>query len=87
MRSFCTAKIIQFFGKDNGLFFDFGTSFAIDGLSAPHKHNDAVRFLHLFKFGLVVLGGQPPKAAGNRDDSLPFFFDAVPANNVQMRFR
>ena len=27
----------------------------------------AVRFLHLFKFGLVVLGGQPPEAAGNRE--------------------
>ena len=34
----------------------------------------AVRFLHLFKFGLVVLeGATPSEAAGSREDSLLFF--------------
>ena len=50
---------------------DFGTGFAITSINCGTA--TAVRFLHLFKFGLVVLGGQPPGAAGNRDDSLLFF--------------
>ena len=33
----------------------------------------AVRFLHLFKFGLVVLEGNPPAAAGNREIPCCFF--------------
>ena len=33
-----------------------------------------MRFLHLFKFGLVVLGGQPPGAAGNREIPCCFCF-------------
>ena len=49
----------------------FGTHFAITSINCGTA--TAVRFLHLFKFGLVVLGGQPPGAAGNRDDSLLFF--------------
>ena len=35
--------------------------------------SDSVRFLHLFKFGLVVLGGQPPRAGGNREIPSCFF--------------
>ena len=56
---------------------DFGTGFAITSISCGTA--TAVRFLHLFKFGLVVLGGQPPGAAGNRDDSLLFFLRIHPS--------
>ena len=39
----------------------------------------AVRFLHLFKFGLVVLEGAIPSgAAGSREDSLLFFLRTGP---------
>ena len=44
---------------------DFGTRFVL--ISVNCGTATAVRFLHLFKFGLVVLGGQPPGAAGNRE--------------------
>ena len=43
----------------------FGTHFAITSINCGTA--TAVRFLHLFKFGLVVLGGRPPRAAGNRE--------------------
>ena len=43
----------------------FGTHFAITSINCGTA--TAVRFLHLFKFGLVVLGGRPPGTAGNRE--------------------
>ncbi len=45
----------------------------------------AVRFLHLFKFGLVVLGGQPPEAAGNRE--IPCCFCLVRSQARRTFFR
>ena len=44
---------------------DFGTRFVL--ISVNCGTATAVRFLHLFKFGLVVLGGRPPGTAGNRE--------------------
>ena len=50
----------------------FGTGFVICYVNCGSA--TAVRFLHLFKFGLVVLGGQPPGAAGNREIPCCFCF-------------
>ena len=44
---------------------NFGTRFVL--ISVNCGTATAVRFLHLFKFGLVVLGGRPPGTAGNRE--------------------
>ena len=49
----------------------FGTGFVFCPVNCGSA--TAVRFLHLFKFGLVVLGGQPPGAAGNREIPCCFF--------------
>lgn len=63
-------KCSEIFKAENS----FGIVFAIYPYSCVGKRDNVVRFLHLFKFGLVVLGGQPPGAAGNREIPCCFCF-------------
>ena len=54
----------------------FGIRFVLWINNCINQLHDAVRFLHLFKFGLVVLGVSTPRAAGNREIPCCFFVES-----------